>query len=105
MTIAVQKGDSTTPLCVDLDGTLVRTDLLHEAVFMLLRSQPWMLFVLPFWLLKGRTHLKMELARRVTPDASTLPYREAVLTVVQEAKAQGRPLILATASPRRWADA
>ncbi|MEL6966627.1 MAG: UbiA family prenyltransferase [Pseudomonadota bacterium] len=105
MTIAVQKGDSTTPLCVDLDGTLVRTDLLHEAVFMLLRSQPWMLFVLPFWLLKGRTHLKMELARRVTPDPSTLPYREAVLAVVREAKAQGRPLILATASPRRWADA
>ena len=32
------------PLCVDCDGTITPTDLLHESVFGMLRSRPWQLF-------------------------------------------------------------
>ena len=60
---AAQPGEP--PLFVDLDGTLVRTDTLVESVLALLRRRPLMLFVLPFWLLRGKALLKEEIARRV----------------------------------------
>ena len=44
--------ESAVPLCVDLDGTLIKTDLLVESVFLLLKHQPWALFKLPLWLMK-----------------------------------------------------
>ncbi|MEL6745490.1 MAG: haloacid dehalogenase-like hydrolase, partial [Pseudomonadota bacterium] len=96
---------ATTPLCVDLDGTLVRTDLLHEAVFLLLRLNAFYLFLLPLWLLKGKAHLKAQIAQRVTPDAETLPYNSSVLEEIGNARSQGRPVVLATASPTGWANA
>ncbi len=42
------------PLCVDLDGTLIKTDLLWESLLALLKQSPFSLFRLPFWLLKNR---------------------------------------------------
>ena len=53
------------PLVVDLDGTLIKTDLLQESVCGLMRQAPLALFALPVWLLKGRAHLKREIAQRV----------------------------------------
>ena len=41
------------PLAVDLDGTLIATDLLWEGFFLLLRLNPLFLFVAPFWVLQG----------------------------------------------------
>ena len=52
------------PLCVDLDGTLVKTDVLFESAAAALKAQPLLAFALPFWLLRGRAALKSELARR-----------------------------------------
>ena len=46
------------PLCVDLDGTLIRTDLLWESLLALLKQRPLSIFQLPFWLLKGRAYFK-----------------------------------------------
>ncbi|MEM9677555.1 MAG: UbiA family prenyltransferase [Pseudomonadota bacterium] len=105
MNIALTQETATTPLCVDLDGTLVRTDLLHEAVFLLLRLNAFYLFFLPLWLLKGKAHLKAQIAQRVTPDAETLPYNSSVLEEIGNARSQGRPVVLATASPTGWANA
>jgi hypothetical protein len=67
------------PLCVDLDGTLIRTDLLWESLLALLKQSPLLMVLLPFWLLKGKASLKHEIARRVTLDASTLPYDRALV--------------------------
>ena len=50
------------PLCVDLDGTLIKTDLLWESLLALLKQRPLSIFQLPFWLLKGRAHFKHEIA-------------------------------------------
>jgi hypothetical protein len=67
------------PLCVDLDGTLIRTDLLWESLLALLKQSPLSIFQLPFWLLKGKASFKHEIARRVTLDASTFPYDQALV--------------------------
>ena len=46
------------PLVVDLDGTLINTDLLFEAVILLLKKNPAFIFKLLLWLFKGKVHLK-----------------------------------------------
>ncbi|MBD9375318.1 UbiA family prenyltransferase [Rhizobium sp. ARZ01] len=93
------------PLAVDLDGTLVSTDLLWESVFLLLRKNPLFLFLLPIWLLSGKAHLKSEIARRVTLDAAHLPYRQDFLAFLYGQHASGRELVLATAAAEPFAKA
>jgi len=92
------------PLAVDLDGTLIATDLLWEGLFLLLRSKPHFIFLIPFWLLKGPAHLKGQIARHVEIDPSSLPYRPEVLERLREERVLGRRLILATGTPRRFAE-
>jgi 4-hydroxybenzoate polyprenyltransferase len=92
------------PLCIDCDGTLIRTDLLHEAVFILLKSHPFHIFLLPLWLLKGKAHLKERLTALVEFQWNTMPFREEVLELIRNARAAGRKVILVTASPQIWAD-
>jgi 4-hydroxybenzoate polyprenyltransferase len=91
------------PLVVDLDGTLIKTDLLLESVCSLLRQEPLALFALPIWLLKGRAHLKREIAQRVQLDPALLPYRTELLDYVRAEHDKGRSIILATASDERFA--
>lgn len=92
------------PLAVDLDGTLVRTDTLHENLLVLFKRAPWLLVLVPLWVLKGKAFFKAEVARRAALDASRLPYNEELLSWLQEEKARGRKLVLATAADRRIAD-
>ena len=93
------------PLCVDCDGTLVRTDLLHESTMLLARASVWSLFKLPIWLMKGKAHLKQQLSMRVELNPASLPYNAEVVDLVRQAQAQGRVTVLATASPRAQAQA
>lgn len=91
------------PLCIDCDGTLIATDLLYEAFFLMLKQYPLGLLLLPFWLLKGRIYLKECLAQHVTFNWDTLPYRTDVLNLIVTAREQGRHVALVTASPMQWA--
>ena len=92
-------------LFVDLDGTLIRSDLLWEAFVRLVRRSPWSVLMLPFWLLRGRAAFKRTLSERVSIDASVLPYRSSVVTYIEEQRSQGCHIVLATASDERWAHA
>ena len=85
-------------LCVDLDGSLIATDVLWESLLVLLKLQPWILFAFPFWLLQGRAAFKRRIAERVILDPGSLPYRQDVLSFLEQEKARGRTLVLATAS-------
>lgn len=85
-------------LYVDLDGTLIRSDLLIETVLTLLRRNALYIFLLPFWLLKGRAHLKRMVAERAGIVAASLPYNHRLIGLLKEARAQGRRLVLASAS-------
>ncbi|MBI5239097.1 MAG: UbiA family prenyltransferase [Elusimicrobia bacterium] len=86
------------PLCVDLDGTLVRSDLLIESAAALVKTQPWRLLVLPFWSVRGLAFLKRRLADSASLDVDALPLHGPLLERLREAKAAGRRLVLATAA-------
>jgi hypothetical protein len=92
------------PLCVDLDGTLVRTDTLWEGCLALVgKGLLWLL--VPFWLLRGKAYLKKRVAREGPLDPSTLPYNQALLQELQRERAQGRTILLCTGADERVAAA
>ncbi|MFT4288101.1 UbiA family prenyltransferase [Nocardioides sp.] len=89
------------PLVVDLDGTLIRTDLLLETASRFVTQQPWRLTRLPGWLVQGRSRLKAELTSQAEVDVSSLPYDDHTLGWLREEHAAGRRLVLASASDER----
>lgn len=91
-----KRADDNVPLCVDLDGTLILTDMLAESLLRVLRRKPWMVFVLPFWLLRGKRHLKARLAERSSIAFESLPYHDAFLTFLKSQHRKGRRLIMVT---------
>lgn len=96
--------EASRPLVVDLDGTLIYTDMLHESAIKVLRDQPLTTLRIPFWLSRGKAVLKEHLAQRSDFDPQTLPYNQALIEWLQEQKANGRKLVLCTASDRLIAD-
>ncbi|MCW9024892.1 MAG: UbiA family prenyltransferase [Gammaproteobacteria bacterium] len=92
------------PLCVDLDGTLIHTDLLFESFIRLIKQHFFSLFLIPFWLLKGKSYLKHEIARRIKLDYELLPYNDEVISFLKKEKSLGRKIVLVTASDQLFAD-
>jgi 4-hydroxybenzoate polyprenyltransferase/phosphoserine phosphatase len=90
---------STLPvLCVDLDGTLVKSDTLHDSALAVARHHPVALLKLPGWLLQGKAALKRHLAATVQLDVTHLPYNRELLQYLEQQHAIGRPIYLATAA-------
>ena len=100
-----EMNSSTKYIFVDLDGTLIMTDLLFESALKFFKQNPLNIFLIIYWLVQGRSGLKDRLARRVEIDATCLPYQSVLLDYLAEKKAQGYCLILATASHMRYAEA
>jgi 4-hydroxybenzoate polyprenyltransferase len=94
-----------TPLAVELDGVLARTDTLHEGLLRLLKRQPWLLPAVLGWSLRGQAFLRAEVARRVELDVTRLPYDEALVSRLSEQRARGRRVVLSTVADRRVAEA
>ncbi|MDG2334292.1 MAG: UbiA family prenyltransferase [Myxococcota bacterium] len=107
MTIESASPEETSDLVlvVDLDGTLIRSDLLWESIFAVLGRRPWVLLMIPFWWLGGRAALKGRMAELYAPVPESLPYRPEVLDYCRAAAANGRRLVLASASPLPWVQA
>ncbi|AWI54486.1 UbiA family prenyltransferase [Aquabacterium olei] len=93
------------PLCVDLDGTLIHSDLLLESFLLLVKRNPLYLLLVPFWLLGGKARLKREIASRVTLNGAALPYAAPFVEWLRTQKQLGRPIWLVTASDSRLAHA
>ncbi|TYT75947.1 UbiA family prenyltransferase [Desulfobotulus mexicanus] len=93
------------PLVVDLDGTLIRTDLLFESALRFIRTGPLRIFLLFYWLFQGKAFLKQRLAEAVNPLPELLPYDQRVLDYIEGERAAGRRIILATASHSLYAHA
>lgn len=91
------------PLIVDLDGTLVKTDMLHESVFKIAGDDPLAFFLIPYWWLQGKAVLKSNLAQRFHFDPSTLPYNQPLLEWLKQQHSTGRKLILCTATDHKIA--
>jgi 4-hydroxybenzoate polyprenyltransferase/phosphoserine phosphatase len=85
-------------LCVDLDGTLVKSDTLHDSALAVARHRPLALLNFPGWLLKGKAALKRHLAETIQLDVAHLPYNRELLQYLEQQRALGRPIYLATAA-------
>lgn len=96
---------STRVIAVDLDGTVTLTDTLHESVLALVRDNPFFLFLLPFWLMKGIAYLKSKVAENCVLDVSTLPFNLPLLNWLSEEKATGAKIVLCTAANVKVAQA
>src|SRR5688572_14962845 len=84
------------PLCVDMDGTLFRSDALWEGVVGMVRQGSPHLFATPLWLARGKAHFKQRVAGADALDAGSLPYRESLIEWLK-AERRERPVILCTA--------
>jgi 4-hydroxybenzoate polyprenyltransferase/phosphoserine phosphatase len=94
-------NEKSRPLVVDLDGTLVASDLLIESAFSELGRRPQSFLGMVAALARGKAALKHRLATPAAFDPSTLPYDREVLAMIQQVRAEGRPVYLASASNRR----
>ena len=97
-------GSSTSlPLCVDLDGTLVKSDTLLDGLCVLARVHPALLLHLPTWLAHGKAALKREVTARAPLEAAHLPYNDELVLYLREQAASGRPLYLSTGADHELA--
>src|SRR4051794_41102228 len=96
-------ADEVCPLVVDLDGTLLGTDLLYEAIIMLLRKNLFYIFKCLLWILKGRVYFKEKVFELVQLRYELLPCNKELLSFLEAESANGRKLVLATASPKSCA--
>jgi 4-hydroxybenzoate polyprenyltransferase len=92
------------PLCVDLDGTLVKSDTLVDSVLVLARQHPRALLRIPGWIAQGKASFKRQVTQAISLDVSALPYNQPLLEYLFHQHAQGRPIYLATAADRTLAD-
>lgn len=92
-------------LAVDLDGTLTLTDTLYESILALVRNNPLSLFFLPFWLIKGLAFFKFKVAENSELDVTTLPYNIPLIDWLKRERANGKNIVLCTASNRLIAEA
>src|SRR3984885_10218043 len=88
------------PLCVDLDGTLVKSDTFVDSLMVLARRHPLSFLRTPFWAVKGKAYLKSRVASLAALDVAHLPYNRPLLDYLREEHAAGRKLYLATGADR-----
>ncbi len=103
ITVDTSTAAAVVPLVVDLDGTLIGGDLLAETLVSHLAARPFDFPVLFRVLQQGKAHLKHYLVDRHPLDPSCLPYQEPVMALIGSARAEGRPVFLATASHEKYA--
>ena len=95
---------SVVPLCVDMDGTLLRTDALIEGLVDKVRNfSNWASLVGLFF--GNRAQLKSTVAETSNIDIPYLPLNSAFLEFLKTEHQRGRPLILVTAADERVAKA
>jgi len=86
------------PLCVDLDGTLVKSDTLVDSVLVIARQKPRELLRIPGWIAQGKASFKRHVTAAVALDVEHLPYNHALLEWLRVEAGAGREIYLATAS-------
>ena len=86
------------PIAVDLDGSLIYTDILYETFLNAFSKNPFIIFLMPIWILGGKANLKRKLAELAVIEVSSLPFNLELINWLKQQKNLGRKLILCTAS-------
>ncbi len=100
---SIIKEGNQTPLLVRNEGVLVKTDIVWESFYLLLKRNPLILLWLPLWLLRGKAFITQHVIGRATPDVAYLPYNRQLINYLQEQRRTGRQLVLVTSLPEGYA--
>lgn len=101
---ASQTSEGPATLVVDLDGTLIRSDMLYES-FWSAFSLSWKApFVAARALSQGRAALKRRMTELAVVDPAHLPYRAEVLDHIRSWRQRGGRVALVTASDQHLAE-
>ena len=93
------------PLAVDLDGTLVNTDVFFESAIWYIRKNPLHFFQMCWWLFtQGREGLKSQIESRVALPVSDLPFNSSIVEWLKNEKEKGRTLVLVTGASQKYAE-
>ncbi|HFD31618.1 MAG TPA: UbiA family prenyltransferase [Gammaproteobacteria bacterium] len=98
-------SNTSLPLCVDLDGTLIQTDSLWESCLRLISQQPLLLLLLPFWLFLGKSGFKHKVSEHVNLSPASLPFNTKLLKYLTYQRLHNRHLVLVTAANKKIAEA
>ena len=98
----LSRSPESVPLVVDLDGTLIRSDILIESAFTHLGQNPLRIGGVLSTLARGKAALKALIAARTEIDVAHLPYDEDILVLIRQARASGCPTYLASATNERY---
>ena len=90
------EGAALEPLCVDLDGTLVKSDTLLDSVIVLARQSPSSMLLFPMWIARGKAAFKRYVSSIVELDVVHLPYNQPLVEYLRQQHAAGRQIFLAT---------
>ncbi len=102
--IAAPPAGGQVPLCVDLDGTLVKTDCFWEALAQVLFRHPGRLVGILMGAWRGRAWIKRQMSKTSPLTAESLPYDAEIIALITREKAAGRKVMLVTASDQLTAD-
>ncbi len=97
----VAADDRQTPLVIDLDGTLLQSDILVESFFALLSEAPLTALGGLFSLRRGKAALKARIAADASLDLARLPWNDQLIDMIVAERSLGRRIYLASASDRR----
>lgn len=98
-----QNSGKILPFCVDLDHTLISTDIIWEQILEFLKRTPLNFFIVIIWLLRGRKFLKEKLAESVEIEFNELPFRHSVISFIRQKKETGAKVYLVTATNQKVA--
>ena len=103
--ISIKNDNNRYPLFVDLDGTLIKTDLLFESALIYAKKKLLNMFIMLYWLLTGgRARLKSELAKIIELPNTSFIFQETFVSYLKAQAAAGRRIILVTASNQKYAE-
>jgi len=99
---SLKSSERPSVVCADVDGSVIATDLLYESLLFALKQELWLIFLIPFWLLRGRAHIKRRLAERCEGlSIDLLPLNSSVVSYLKSAAESGQRVYLASASDTR----
>lgn len=90
-------------LFVDLDESLIKTDILREQLIRSFSTTPWKTMKLLFRAGFRPERVKGAIVREMDIDPATLPYNADVLALIHQAKKDKRIVVLATATHEKVA--
>ena len=91
---------STYAICVDLDGTLIKTDSLHESLLALFKKNPFNLVKCIFWLFTGKAGFKARVAKHVTVNSMSLPYNQELIKFLNDEYTDNRKYLCTAENER-----